>query len=308
MIDARNKLPAGSTLDEYIIQKTLGGGGFSFVYLATQVLTDRNVVIKEYFPHQLAKRNEDFSVSPVSEKVTKRVQSGRTLFLQEAEILAHLSHPNIVNVTGFFHANETVYMAMDYEAGTNLQSYIAKHKGGLSNRFLMTVFPPLLDALTCLHKNGYLHQDIKPGNIHLRKGANPLLLDFGAAHRRLYGRLFQSGLITTPGFTPIEQYRRNGYVGPWTDVYAIGASMRACIEGKSPMDTRAREKKDKMRPAVQAFRRRYQPELLEIIDWAMELDPLLRPQTTEELRLALINLDRENHLLKPVGVAGSSGQ
>ncbi len=307
MIDSRNKLPAGTVLDEYIIQKTLGGGGFSFVYLATQVLSGRTVVIKEYFPHQLARRNDDYSMSPASEQANPPLQSGRTLFLQEAKILAHLSHPNIVNVTGFFHANDTVYMAMDYHPGINLQSYIARHKGGLSSRFLLTVFPPLLDALSRLHKDGYLHQDIKPGNIYLRKGGNPLLLDFGAAHRRILGRLFQSGQITTPGFTPIEQYRRNGYVGPWTDVYAIGATMRACIEGKSPQDTREREKKDKMRPAVQAYRRRYQRELLELIDWAMELDPMLRPQTTEELRVALIKLDQENHLLQPANIAGTSG-
>jgi len=307
MIDSRNKLPTGTVLDEYIIQKTLGGGGFSFVYLASHPASNKTVVIKEYFPHQLVIRNEDKSVRPISSKAAPRLQSGRTLFLQEAEILAHLNHPNIVNVTCFFHANDTVYMAMDFHPGVNLQSYIARHKGGLSSRFLLTVFPPLLDALSCLHQGGYLHQDIKPGNIYLRKGGNPLLLDFGAAHRRLLGRLFQSGQITTAGFTPIEQYRRNGYVGPWTDVYAIGASMRACIEGKSPQDTREREKKDKMRPAVQAYRKRYQRELLELIDWAMELDPMLRPQTTEELRVALIKLDQENHLLQPTNIAGTSG-
>ncbi len=307
MIDSRNKLPAGTILDEYIIQKTLGGGGFSFVYLASHPERNKTVVIKEYFPHQLAVRNDDNSVSPISSKTAPRLQSGRTLFLQEAEILAHLSHPNIVNVTCFFHANDTVYMAMDFHPGVNLQSYIARHKGGLSSRFLLTVFPPLLDALSCLHQGGYLHQDIKPGNIYLRKGGNPLLLDFGAAHRRLLGRLFQSGQITTAGFTPIEQYRRNGYVGPWTDVYAIGASMRACIEGKSPQDTREREKKDKMRPAVQAYRKRYQRELLELIDWATELDPMLRPQTTEELRVALIKLDQENHLLQATTSTGASG-
>ena len=293
MVDTRYRLPPGTRLEEYIIRKPLGGGGFSFVYLGEHLPSGQQVVIKEFFPHRLAARQDDLTVVPRCAEDAGRLQSGRTLFLQEADILARLRHPNIVHVTGFLRLNGTVYMIMNWEGGANLQHYIARHKGGLSERFLLTVFPPLLDALQALHDAGYLHQDVKPGNIHLRQGGNPLLLDFGAAHRRMVSRLFAQGLITSPGYTPIEQYARNGYVGPWTDVYAMGATMRSCIEGKPPQDAREREQRDRLRPAAQAFRRRYSPDLLCLIDWAMEMDPLERPQTARELQEALSQLTRE---------------
>jgi serine/threonine protein kinase len=287
MPSVKYSLPPGTELDEYTISKTLGGGGFSVVYLATRRDDGGLAVIKEYMPAKLAKRSDDGEVSPISDATARRFQSGRTLFFQEASILATIKHPNIVNVRNFFCANGTVYMVMSYEDGTNLQSYIKKYRGNLSERFLLTVFPPLLDGLQRIHKQGYLHLDIKPSNVHLRPGGKPLLLDFGAVHHRSDSRQRQPGQVVTTGFSPIEQYAKNGYVGPWTDIYAIGATMRACIAGHPPPDAQDRHMADEMRPAAQAFRKQYTPELLEILDWAMEVDPLLRPQNVDELLQAL---------------------
>lgn len=276
-------LPPGTRLDEFTLEHILGGGGFSVVYLATSEKDKKPVVIKEYLPSSLATRDENNSVVPSAEQHNERFAHGRRLFFQEASTLTTLKHPNIVNVINFFRANGTVYMVMEYEEGINLQAYIKKHKGNLSEPFVKAVFLPLLDGLQTIHSKGLLHLDIKPSNIHLRSGANPLLLDFGAVHEMMQTRQFQPNQVITPGFSPIEQLDPGGYVGPWTDIYAIGATMRACIEGISPPHAPARREKDTMRPAASIFKKNYSNYLLAAVDWAMEVDPLLRPQSVEQL-------------------------
>jgi serine/threonine protein kinase len=128
---------------------------------------------------------------------------------------------------------------------------------------------------------------VKPSNIHLRAGSEPLLLDFGAAHQFADNRKSKTGQVITAGYSPVEQYYQGGYVGPWSDVYAIGASMRACIDGKTPPSAIERHAKETMNPADTAFANKYPAFLLQAIDWAMELDPQLRPQNAGELLDAL---------------------
>jgi len=282
-----NALPPGTRLDEFVIERILGGGGFSIVYLAISTVDRKPVVIKEYMPSSLAARNENMSVIPSTEQNTERFNHGRRLFFQEASTLTTLKHSNIVNVINFFRDNGTVYMVMEYEEGVNMQAYIKKHNGNLSEPFIKAVFLPLLDGLQMIHSRGLLHLDIKPSNIHLRSGANPLLLDFGAVHEMMQTRQFQPNQVITPGFSPIEQLDPGGYVGPWTDIYAIGATMRACLEGVSPPPSPQRREQDTMRPAVSAFKKKYSQYLLEAVDWAMEVDPLLRPQSVDKLIDAL---------------------
>ena len=287
MTTPENSLAPGTRLDEFVIDRILGGGGFSIVYLAVSSRDNKPVVIKEYMPSSLATRNENMSVIPSTEQNTERFNHGRRLFFQEASTLTTLKHPNIVNVINFFRDNGTVYMVMEYEEGVNMQAYIKKHHGNLSEPFIKAVFLPLLDGLQMIHSRGLLHLDIKPSNIHLRTGASPLLLDFGAVHEIMQTRQFQPNQVITPGFSPIEQLDPGGYVGPWTDIYAIGATMRACLEGVSPPHAPARREKDMLRPAVSAFKKKYSQYLLEAVDWAMEVDPLLRPQSVDKLIEAL---------------------
>lgn len=285
----REALPPGTVIDCYTIIKLIGSGGFSLIYLAEDEETQDQVIIKEYLPKKLATRNkDDLRVCVTSEDQRNALNNGRKLFYQEAKTLASLKHPNIVNVRNFFLCYDTAYMVMDYEHGKNLGHYIKQRKGGLSTTFLKTVFPPILDALSLIHSKGQLHLDIKPYNIHLRPGGDPLLLDFGATHHIASSRKHQGSQVVTPGFSPLEQYYASGYVGPWSDVYSIGATMRACIDGKSPQSAVERHAKDLMKPAAKAFRKRYPAYLLEIIDWAMELDPLLRPQNASNMLQALI--------------------
>ncbi|MDH5784110.1 MAG: serine/threonine protein kinase [Chromatiales bacterium] len=282
-------LAPGTRLEEYVIDEKLGGGGFSIVYLAHAVdKAGEQVVLKEYMPRKLAFRGEDgHTIHTNDDKAAEQFAHGRRLFFQEANTLSGLKHPNIVNVINFFRANSTVYMVMEFQKGVNLQEYIKRHKGGLSEAFLYHVFLPLLDGLKLIHSRGLLHLDIKPGNIHLRAKGNPLLLDFGAVHEMQQSRQYQPGQVLTLGFCPTEQSMAGGYVGPWTDIYAIGATMRACIEGGAPPPAEERRMKDTMKPAAEVFKKSHSQRILKAIDWSMEVDPMYRPQSVDELLEAL---------------------
>lgn len=283
----RDSLPIGTVLDCYRITKLIGSGGFSLIYLAEDEDSHDEVAIKEYLPKRFGIRQDGNLVSVVKEEKHESFQRGRRLFYQEAKVLSTLRHPNIVHVRNCFLANNTAYLVMNYEPGKNLGRYIKKRNGGLSSNFLMTVFPPLLDALELIHSRQQLHLDIKPSNIHLRPGGKPLLLDFGAVyHLDDVGE--KKAQVVTPGFSPVEQYYASGRVGPSTDVYAVGATMRACIEGKPPPSAVERHAKDELLPAIECFGEQYPREILESIDWAMQIDAELRPRTAAELRDALL--------------------
>jgi len=284
MRNATDALQPGVRLDDYRLLDVLGGGGFSIVYLARHRRFGAHYVIKEYFPRKLAKRECDGAVTALSPDTEARLNLGRKLFFQEASTLAELKHPNIVNVVNFFRANGTVYMVMDYQEGANLQDYLKKYKGGLSEKFLRVVFPRLLNGLAAIHAQDLLHLDIKPGNIHIRRGGRPILLDFGAVHGFPQSRREQPSQVVTPGFSAPEQYDPKGLLGPWTDIYSVGATMRACIEGTSPPSARQRLHKDQMVPAVVRFRKRYSQGLLAAIDSAMEPDPTCRPKNVAAFR------------------------
>lgn len=284
---ARDSLPPGSKLDCYRVTKLIGSGGFSLIYLAEDEDTHDEVAIKEYLPKRFGVRKGRAPVSVVSSEKLASFERGRRLFYQEANILARLRHENIVRVRNCFLANNTAYLVMDYEPGKNLGTYIKKRKGGLSTNFLMTVFPPLLDALDHIHSIKSLHLDIKPSNIHIRPGGNPLLLDFGAVfHLDDAGQ--KKAQVITPGFSPVEQYYASGQVGAWSDVYAIAASMRVCIEGKPPPSAVERHAKDSLKPAAELFASRYPLHLLQAIDWAMRTEARDRPQSAGEMRRALL--------------------
>ena len=266
----------------YRIIKAIAKGGFSLIYLATDDDNGDEVVIKEYMPKKIARRDGNRRIVPISAEYTENLHHGRKLFFQEVKALASLHHPNIVRVNAFFLANETGYLVMPNERGRNLGAYLHERKGKLSATFILEVFIPILDALALLHRKSMLHLDVKPGNIHLRHGNQPLLLDLGAVHPLNRGRS-RGGQVITAGYSPVEQYFRAGQVGPWTDVYAVGASIRTCMEGKTPQPAPDRQKDDKLIPAKEALKDRYPEFLLEAVDWALSMDAAKRPQDAAEL-------------------------
>lgn len=286
----RKALLPRTRLDCYRVVRLIGSGGFSLIYLARDEETQDEVAIKEYFPKRFGVRNHTHRIGLAEKSRSESFNRGLRLFFLEARALARLSHPNIVNVRNCFMDNDTAYLVMDYEPGKNLGTYIKKRQGGLSTNFIMTVFPPLLDALNLMHNQQHLHLDIKPGNIHLRPGGNPLLLDFGAVHLFTEQVEKHQSQIITPGYSPVEQYYANGNIGPWSDVYAVGATMRACLDGKPPPSATDRDAgKEQLQPAEEKYADRYPVWLLRSIDWAMEIAAPDRPATAAELRDALID-------------------
>jgi serine/threonine protein kinase len=281
-------LDPGTILDQYIVERPLAGGGFSSVYLARQLSDQTQVAIKEYLPRRLAHRTQKQEVVPNDEEARRPFLRGRQLFLEEAKVLTRFKHRNIVEVLNFFRANATVYLVMTFEYGKVLGDYLLKEKkGGVSEQFLLMVFPPLLDGVRLVHENGLLHLDIKPHNVLIRSGGDPLLLDFGASQPYPYEERARVGKVLSNGFSPLEQYSVDGVLGPWSDIYAIGATMRMCLDGAFPPPAPDRAERDSMTPAAKAFRRRYSPALLEAIDWAMEIQPEQRPRSVEAFLAAL---------------------
>ena len=286
-LDERNFLQPGTRIEEYTIERALGGGGFSSVYLARQFSDQRQVVLKEYLPRRLAHRTWGNLVTPNSDETRTLFLVGRKRFLDEALVLTKFRHPSIVAVLNFFEANSTVYLVMTYEHGKILGDYLKEKNGSMSEVFLRKVFPDLLQGVKCIHDNGYLHLDIKPQNILIRQGGLPLLLDFGAVQPYPYNGARKPGTVSSPGFSPIEQYSDTAELGPWSDVYAVGATMRMCLDGNLPPSAKARTEKDKLMPAVKCFRHKYSKETLATIDAAMAMNPSDRPQSAQAMIDAL---------------------
>jgi len=281
-VKLEHALPAGAMLHHYRIEQTLGGGGFSIVYLAVDTKAKMRVVIKEYLPSSQAMRLPDESVESISEDASNTFRQGMRRFLDEAAALARVNHPNIVRVVDFFRENNTIYLVMLHEQGKDLRWHIKKYGGRLSEKFIRTVFPQLLEGLGALHALNLLHLDIKPANILMRPGGRPLLLDFGAAQAAYANNKPLGPHTLTLGFAPIEQHQR-GHIGPWTDLYAFGATIYACMSGKAPPPTLERAERDIYKPAIKAFEQRYSPELLELVDWCLQMDQVQRPQRVGEL-------------------------
>ncbi|BBL69555.1 serine/threonine protein kinase [Methylogaea oryzae] len=281
-------LPRGTEIDDYVIERPLGGGGFSLVYLARGAADHRQVAIKEYFPRKLASRAQNHAIVPTDEESARAFSRGLMHFLEEAKVLARLKHPNILDVRSFFQANGSAYLVMSFCYGRILSDYLTEKKGRLSETFLLHLFYALLDGLQAIHAAGLLHLDIKPQNILIRPGGSPLLLDFGAVQPYPNSLTWKPGKVLTKGFSPIEQYSsRHGTIGPWSDIYALGSTMRSCLDGRAPPPSIERLKEDPLQPASAIYAKTYSPPLLQAIDWAMAVEQAKRPQTAAELRYML---------------------
>jgi serine/threonine protein kinase len=279
-------LPAGYGLQEYRIEKLLGVGGFGLTYLALDGNLNLKVALKEYMPGDLALRAADHSIAPSSIDTAESFGWGKRRFLDESRTLASFRHPHIVRVMRFFEANGTAYMVMEFVEGAPLSEWV-KTRRPVPEAHLRALLMPLLDGLEVVHKAGYTHRDIKPGNIYMREDDTPVLLDFGSA------RMQASELtaVVSPGYAPFEQYHTQGNQGPWSDLYALGGVLYWLVTGNRPHEAVARARQDTMPPAVQAADRNlFGPELLAAIDWALAPHEEQRPQSVAQFREALLGL------------------
>ena len=296
-------LSPGYRLAEYRIERQLSLGGFSIVYLAFD-REDNPVAIKEYLPNSLALRLQGDELPSIAEENVAAFRYGMKCFFEEGRALAKISHPNVVQVLNFFRANETVYMVMHYERGRTLQEHIQKHKGEIRESFIRTVFARLLNGLREVHTHKLLHLDIKPSNIYLRSDGQPVLIDFGAARQTLSADTPLLKPMYTPGFAAPEQYNntRRELLGPWTDIYSIGASIYACMAAAAPQAADHRLERDQLTPAAKRWPDKYSRQLLETVDWCMRLNYLERPQSVFALQKALA--DKQRLVPKPSSFLG----
>jgi serine/threonine protein kinase len=284
---ANQPLPDGYVLMNYRIAGMLSCGGFSIVYLAYDE-NDMPVAIKEYLPARLALRRQGDALPSIAEEDGAAFRYGMRCFFEEGRSLAMLSHPNLVRVLDFFRANETAYMVMRYERGRTLGEHIRAHRGALSEDFLRQVFAQLMNGLREVHRNRLLHLDIKPANIYIRNDGSPLLIDFGAARQTLSARGGELAPMYTPGFAPPENYSNRELLGPWSDIYAVGATLFACLAGMAPQAADLRAENDRYVSATRIWAGRYSRSLLRTIDWCLELDHLKRPQSVFALQQVLL--------------------
>jgi len=289
----RNSLQPGYELHWYHIIKILGQGGFGITYLAHDTNLDQHVAIKEYLPTDLAVRENDVSVHPVSEGHRESYQWGLERFISEARTLAKFKHPNIVRVLSVFTENNTAYMVMEYEHGEPMDALL-KNRKTIEEEKLKSILMPMLDGLEEVHKTGFIHRDIKPPNIYIRTDGSPVLLDFGSARQSLGVQTKTLTTMVSPGYAPFEQYTsKSDKQGPWTDIYGLGATMYRAVTGVGPSDAMDRSEallhtgKDVYVPASKIAQENYSADFLEAIDHAMLFKTNERPQSISEWRKEL---------------------
>ena len=248
--------------------------------------------MKEYLPASLASRGVGELLPQVQPDKLSLYRLGLKSFFEEGRALAQISHASVVSVLNFFRENDTVYMVMNYLEGASLQDFIItardlKKQKVFRESTIRSLFDEVLRGLRIVHQHKMLHLDIKPANIFVTDDNKSVLIDFGAAREVLSKKGSFIRPMYTPGFAAPEMYRRDASMGPWTDIYAIGACIYACMQGYPPNDAPQRQEKDRLSLALSRLRGVYSDNLIEVVEWCMALDSLSRPQSVFALQKEL---------------------
>jgi serine/threonine protein kinase len=272
---------------EYRIDKLIGMGSFSLVYSAIETGSNLSVVIKEYFPKRYAKRNTSNQIVPLSGRKKMAYCEGVKNFHNEALVLKQISHPNVLDVYDLLPANNTTYLVSLNKSGRDLKWFLSSYSGALKQKLFLRVFMPILSALHFLHDSRLLHLDIKPANILLQPNSESVLLDFGAARSIDSVALPLHKQIVTHGYAPPEQYGASGgYLGPWTDIYAMAATMYFSITGNPP--AKSKERKIHSRLIIERYSNTCCPKMMNAINQALLYDVSKRFQSIDEFAAALL--------------------
>lgn len=294
-------LAPDSVIGGYRVVRKLAAGGFGVVYLAIDP-DGQQVAIKEYLPASLVSRAPGELLPQVATEKLSLYRLGLKSFFEEGRSLAQISHPSVVSVLNFFRENETVYMVMNYLEGASLQEFIiTAREQKLAKVFrestIRSLFDEILRGLRIVHQHKMLHLDIKPANIFITDDNRSVLIDFGAAREVLSKEGNFIRPMYTPGFAAPEMYRRDASMGPWTDIYAIGACIYASMQGYPPNEAPQRLEKDRLTTSLGRLRGVYSDNLIEVVEWCMALDPLSRPQSVFALQKEL-SRERERRYTK----------
>lgn len=289
--DDGSQLALGARVDSYEIVGLLGRGGFGITYKVFDPGLGKEFALKEFFPADLVTRDGSAVKITSKGRAEADYQWGRRKFFDEARLLAQLSHPNIVRVQRVFEANNTAYMLLDFVPGSTLEKWLRDIKGPPTQDEMDLIAGPLLDALEVVHENRTCHLDIAPDNILIRStdGA-PIVLDFGAARLEIKQRSqLVSAMLFKSGYSAPEQYTTSAErLGPWTDIYAIGATLYRAVTGERPVEATSRTLKDDLVPATRLGKGRYRDGFLRAIDAALRIPLAQRPQTIAAWRRDLM--------------------
>jgi serine/threonine protein kinase len=292
-VPVHDALSPGTRLDEFEIVRVLGTGGFGIVYLARDHVLLREVAIKEYMPAALAGRGEAASVSLRSQGFADTFARGLESFLSEARLLASFDHRSLVKVHRFWRGNGTAYMAMQYYAGQTLKDARLHMSAAPDEAWLDAFIEALLGVLDLLHGHGVYHRDVSPDNILLLDDGRPVLLDLGSARRAMADGPQSFTAHLKPQFAPIEQYAEEAggmRQGPWTDLYALGATLYFVLTGRAPTPSVVRAVRDVLPSLASQSGSTFahvRPRLLATVDWTLALAPEQRPQSVLCVRRAL---------------------
>lgn len=285
--DTRPPLPANTCLDGFLFEKLAGRGSFSLVYSGTEIATGERVIIKEYFPKRYAIRRRNGDIMPRKGRKLIGFHEGFKRFFKEAMLLKKMHHPNLLATAHFFSAHQTAYFVSKNQDGRDLRWFISSLNAPLDQSLVYKVFMPILSALNFMHDAKLLHLDIKPANILLQPNGQPLLLDMGAVQRMGTRPKKSRSQVMTRGFSPPEQFDKNGSLGPWTDVFAAGASLYCSIFCKLPGTPGQKGAADE-RLASDALKGAYPASLLDALKRALEPDIDKRFATIDEFAAALL--------------------
>ncbi|MEO0618846.1 MAG: protein kinase, partial [Pseudomonadota bacterium] len=285
---------------DYRIERVLGAGGFGITYLAEELALHRKVAIKEYFPGEFAARDSASQVRHRSESNKNDYAWGLERFIEEAQTLARFDHANIVRVYRYFRANNTAYMVLKFEEGQSLRQWIDTLDAPPPQVQVDAILTPVLDALELIHDHDFLHRDIAADNILLRRNGAPVLIDFGSARGEVANQTKTLSALVKPGYSPFEQYASNSkQQGPWTDIYALAATLYLVITGTRPPDAPSRLSEDEYISARSAAKARYRPGFLTALDVALRLTIAERPQSIAAWRAMLFSSIRDIHAHAP---------
>ena len=246
----KERLERGYRLNgRYRVCRSLGQGGFGITYLAEDELLGQKIVIKEYFPAAFARRAEDGSIRIMEETDRAAFTEGRNRFLREARILTSLLDvPGVVKAWNYFQENQTAYLVMEYVQGISLRSWLEQNGEVPSFDEALEMLRLVVLALANIHKKGLLHRDITPDNLMVGANGTVKLLDFGSARsylREKDSEMTQTVLLKS-GYAPPEQYDGKSVQGPWTDIYALSATLYEMITGCMPEDALQRQIRDEL--------------------------------------------------------------
>ncbi len=310
-------LKAGTILNgKYVLGASLGEGGFGITYVGYDLNLELKVAIKEYFPNGLVSRdvNHSDAVTVFSGSDLEYYNMGREKFINEAKALAKCdSLPGVVSVKDFFNENGTAYIVMEFIEGENLKHFLQRNGGRVEPHIIINMMKPLIESLIQVHNNGIIHRDISPDNIMITKKSEVKLLDFGAAREVSSEGNKSLSIQLKPGYAPEEQYRTHGEQGPWTDVYALCATIYRAITGKTPLESLERLQNDTMM-TPSAMGVKISPMQERAIMCGMEVSAKKRFRNMGALYNALygvetqpapVSISRDNQYLEQKQVSGS---